>query len=250
MPDILGYILLTFFLILFGIFFVVIIAFLVGTGKSHHKRTDDQKRQSETESEKEWDDDPLTEREWFGKVGEDHVADMLSRIVSEYQGKAFDDFTFMDENGYSSNIDHILVCGGGVFIIETKANRGSISGWKNDMYWYAEKEYSQESKAFRNPILQNQGHINHLRRMFKVNPPKMISMIIFPEASSLRNVDSNLVYDIPSAYAYIVEQIQNKEYKPGFINRISSQLQSIKNQYGISLKEHKANILDKYQDQD
>ena len=78
----------------------------------------------------------------------------------------------------------------------------------------------------------------------------MISMIIFPEASSLRNVDSNLVYDISSAYAYIVEQIQNKEYKPGFINRISSQLQSIKNQYGISLKEHKANIRDKYQDWD
>ncbi|QOS39385.1 NERD domain-containing protein [Treponema rectale] len=251
MPDILGYILLAFFLILFGIFFVVIIAILVSTGKSHHKRTDDQKRQSESESDEEWDDDyPLTQREWFGKVGENHVADMLSRIVSEYQGKAFDDFTFMDENGHSSNIDHILVCGGGVFVIETKANRGSIFGWKNDMYWYAEKGYSQESKTFKNPILQNQGHINHLRRMFKVNPPKMISMIIFPEASSLRNVDSNLVYDIPSAYAYIVEQIRNKEYKPGFINRISSQLQSIKNQYGISLEEHKANIRDKYQDQD
>ena len=87
MPDILGFILLVFFLILFGILFVVIIAILVGTGKSHHKRTDDQKRQSETEGEEEWDDDyPLTQREWFGKVGENRVANMLSRIVSEYQG--------------------------------------------------------------------------------------------------------------------------------------------------------------------
>ncbi len=38
--------------------------------------------------------------------------------------------------------------------------------------WYALKEEWQDDKDFRNPIEQNQGHINHLKRMFKIILPR------------------------------------------------------------------------------
>lgn len=130
------------------------------------------------------------EQEAFGKAGEDYVASMLEDLANSYDGYVFNDFTFMDQKGYSTNIDHIFVCTGGIFIIETKSYKGFIYGNDTDDMWYQEKEEWQDDKEFKNPVKQNQGHINHLRRMMESNPPKMISMIIFPTADSLRHVDS------------------------------------------------------------
>lgn len=186
------------------------------------------------------------EQEQFGKAGENYVASMLESIAKNHKAKVFNDYTFMDDNGFSTNIDHILVCQGGVFIIETKSNKGYIYGNDSTDKWYAEKEEWQEDKVFKNPVKQNQGHINHLRRMFKNTPPKMISMIIFPAAGSLLHVNSKYVYYSRDARNYILEKISEAKYSPQFVDRISNQLKDIIDEYGITTEEHKYNINNRF----
>ena len=65
---------------------------------------------------------------------------MLNSIASSYKTYVFNDFTFMDDNGYSTNIDYILVCQGVVFVIEIKSNKGFIYGNDNDEKWFAQKQ--------------------------------------------------------------------------------------------------------------
>lgn len=191
----------------------------------------------------EWD---KYQQERFGQLGEEYVADMLQDIVDDNKAYLFNDYTFIDENGYSTNIDHILVCVGGIFIIETKSNKGIIYGDDDSEYWHAEKEAWQEDKEFKNPVKQNQGHINHLRRMFKNNPPKMYSLIIFPAVDSIDNVNSKFAYDVDSAHDFIYEKINESNYSEQFVNRIYNDLKDIIDTYGISIEEHKRNLRNKH----
>lgn len=218
-----------------GIFTLVcIILVLVDDYKSKHH--------SNGQSYTTYYDYDRVEQEQFGKAGERYVAKMLENIARFNKATVFNDYTFIDDKGYSTNIDHILVCQGGVFVIETKSNKGIIVGHESSENWGAKKEDWQDDKIFRNPVLQNQGHINHLRRMFKTNPPKMISMIIFPAADSLEYVDASCVYDVSGAEDFILEKIAEGKYSPEFVDRITNQLQDIIDEYGITLEEHRANI--------
>ena len=70
--------------------------------------------------------------ESFGKSAEEYVSSYLQDIVNECGGYLFNDYCFEDDDGYSSQIDHILITRGGVFVIETKANKGTIYGDIND----------------------------------------------------------------------------------------------------------------------
>ena len=50
------------------------------------------------------------EQERFGKAGEEYVSSMLGVIQQNYKSYIFNDYTFKDDKGYSSNIDHIFIC--------------------------------------------------------------------------------------------------------------------------------------------
>ena|GEM_PF-5493551 len=174
----------------------------------------------------------------FGKKGEEYVAEMLEEVAVKYNGYVFNNFTFKDEEGYSADIDHILVCVGGLFVIETKSNKGVIFGDKDEEEWCAQKNDWQSDKVFRNPIKQNNGHINHLRKMLGKTSPAMISMIIFPFAESISNVDNSFVYDLDSAREYIIDMIDEGNYSSQFVERVKIRLSDIQEKYGISLEEH------------
>lgn len=176
-----------------------------------------------------------------GKAGENYVASYLSGLASTYNGYLFNDYCFEDEEGFSTEIDHILITRGGVFVVETKTNKGIIYGNKEDDYWECIKKEYQDDKILNNPLIQNQGHINHLRRMFGRNAPKMQSIIIFPIAD-ISNLDIDNVYDINAAMAAIKELTIQAKYSQDFVNIINNQLKSIKDRYGISKERHIQNI--------
>ena len=189
-----------------------------------------------------WDQQEIN---YVGQEGENYVAKNLANLASNYNGFLFNDFCFEDEEGYSTEIDHILITRGGVFVIETKTNKGTIYGDKDDEYWDCIKKEYQEDKKLKNPIIQNQGHINHLRRVFGKNAPKMLSIIIFPIAD-VSNIDSNLVYDLDDAIAAIKNMTDAAKYSQEFVNRVNNQLIMIRDQYGISKQRHIDNINKKY----
>lgn len=186
-----------------------------------------------------------SEKERFGKLGENYVSKHLEIIINELGGYLYNDFCFEDEKGYSTEIDHILITRGGIFIIETKTNKGIIFGDKDDKYWVSIKKEYQEDKSIKNPIIQNNGHINHLKRMFKNYPPKMISIIIFPLAD-ISNINSNLVYNLNDAISYIIKLTMTNKYSIQYVERINKQILDIKSRYSISKEKHIENINKKY----
>ncbi len=235
-------------IIVFILILIIIIVAVANSsnGSSEYKNHNNSSNTYEPRILPKQDDLDKYQQERFGKLGEEYVADMLQKIVDNNKAYLFNDYTFIDEYGYSTNIDHILICVGGIFIIETKSNKGIIYGDDNSEFWYAEKGAWQDDKQFKNPVKQNQGHINHLRKMFKNNPPKMFSLIIFPTADSIDNVDSKFAYDIDSAYEFIIEKINESKYSDQFINRTYNDFKDIIDTYGISIEEHKRNIRNKY----
>ncbi len=190
--------------------------------------------------------DDEREKERFGELGEEYVANVLKQLTNDNKAYSFNNFIIEYKEGHSIEIDHILICLGGVFIIETKSNKGIIFGDDNDEMWYARKKDWQEDKRFKNPVKQNQGHIYHLKKMFKNNPPRMYSIIIFPAAESINNVNSKYVYDVDSACKFIADKINEAKYSTQFVDRIYKELNDIKNTYGITIEEHKRNISNKY----
>ena len=178
--------------------------------------------------------------------GEKLVSQMLSDIIKTYNGYLFNNFTFIDDNGFSTNIDQIFLSRGGLFIIETKSNIGTIYG--NDSYevWEARIKGRKSNKLFKNPIKQNKKHINHLLFMLKNNSLKMNSMIIFPLADSIYNVVSGFVYDLCSAKKFIIDKTKEERYSKEVIDEMYFRLNEVKNIHGISLEEHRVNIKNKY----
>lgn len=185
------------------------------------------------------------EKQRFGKLGENYVSKHLEIIINEFGGYLYNDFCFEDEKGYSTEIDHILITRGGIFIIETKTNKGTIYGNKDDEYWVSRKKEYQEDKSIKNPIIQNNGHINHLKRMFKNYPPKMISVIIFPLAD-ISNINSNVVFNLNDAIDYIIKLTKSNKYSIQYVEKINKQILDIKSKYSISKEKHIKNINKKY----
>lgn len=183
----------------------------------------------------------------YGDIGEKIVGQRLEEIVNTYGGYLYNDFCFEDEYGFSSQIDHILITLGGVFIIETKNMVGTIYGDKDAEQWRCIKYQNGNiyEKMIGNPIIQNQGHINHLRDMFASIPPKMTSMVIFVD-TDISYIDSNQVYNLPDAIRYIEEMTINSKRSREYVERINDQIRDIQCKYSIPIERHIENIKNRY----
>ncbi len=183
----------------------------------------------------------------YGDIGEKIVGQRLESIVNTYGGYLYNDFCFEDEYGFSSQIDHILITLGGVFIIETKNMVGTVYGDKDAERWRCIKYQNGNiyEKMIGNPIIQNQGHINHLRDMFASIPPKMTSMVIFVD-TDISYIDSNLVYNLPDAIRYIEEMTINSKRSREYVERINDQIRDIQSKYSIPIERHIENIRNRY----
>lgn len=64
---------------------------------------------------------------------EELVANELEKLVKDNKGYLINNLCFKDKEGYSSEIDHILITKAGVFVIKTKSNYGKIYGNENNI---------------------------------------------------------------------------------------------------------------------
>ena len=95
-----------------------------------------------------------------GTIGESIVSMRLRKLKA-------DEYTVIDNlllktGEKTCQIDHVIVSIYGIFVIETKNYKGWIHGNEEAQYW-KQTIYEHKSK-FYNPIRQNQGHINTLRK--------------------------------------------------------------------------------------
>jgi hypothetical protein len=98
------------------------------------------------------------------------------------------------KNGNTTEIDLVMICNFGIFVIESKNYSGWIFGNDNSRTWTQTLPNGQKNK-FYNPIMQNKTHINALKRLLELDINIFYSYIIFSERCELKNVritDSNV----------------------------------------------------------
>ena len=169
------------------------------------------------------------------------VANELEKLVKDNKGYLINNLCFKDEEGYSSEIDHILITKAGVFVIETKSNYGKIYGNENDIMWQSYNKDTNKTKEIINPLLQNKAHINHLRKMFKRNSPKMYSVIIILYRD-ISDIKINNVYHLNDAISYIKNKMSQNIHDDNYVDKIYKLFVNLKNRYEISKEEHNKNV--------
>jgi hypothetical protein len=116
-----------------------------------------------------------------GYLGEKSVVFFLSQLdPSKY--RVINKLMLNNGSG-TSQIDHVVISGFGIFVIETKNYRGWILGSERSDYW-TQVIYKRKEKL-RNPILQNYGHIQALKAALAEFPNlPFISIVTFDGLSS------------------------------------------------------------------
>lgn len=94
--------------------------------------------------------------------------------------------TFYDEQGGTTQIDHILLSPFGIFVIETKNYRGQIFGKEHEPKWT--QRLGQNSYLFQNPLRQNYKHIRVLQDLLQphVKAELFYSVVVFTQNSQIK----------------------------------------------------------------
>lgn len=174
-----------------------------------------------------------------GKMAESLAYHKMLKLSDEYT--IFNDLLFKS-NGYSTQIDHLVVSPFGVFCIETKGYKGWILGGENSEYW-TQSIYGKKFQ-FYNPIKQNDGHVRFLRHLLKcsVDIP-IIPIVVFNNSADLKvNVNEHIVVN-RRRLTHAIEQFKDRVISNDTFDWI---VQTIHNNYTIAdkedIKSHKTNI--------
>lgn len=123
---------------------------------------------------------------------EELVSDILQYNLG--QGYYFYNNLFYQGNGWSMQIDHIVVSPYGIFVIETKGYKGLICGKEDSPDWV--QVLGTNKYSFYNPIMQNHSHCRFLDRILSYNgiQARIISIVVFGDRAELKcNIKNNIV---------------------------------------------------------
>ncbi len=96
----------------------------------------------------------------FGDKAEETVSDTLRE---EFPGGVVLDNVYLKSGRGTTQLDHILICKWGLFVIETKSHNGRIQIEKKEWIQF----YRDKVVRFRSPILQNESHVRALERILQ-----------------------------------------------------------------------------------
>lgn len=117
----------------------------------------------------------------IGRKGERKVSLILHLLSDEYH--VFDD-VYLNINGHSVQIDHIVVSKYGVFVIETKSIKGWIFGTDKSEYWT--KNMYGKKYEFCNPLKQNYYHVKMLQTLLGLPQNKFVPIVVFLKGATLK----------------------------------------------------------------
>ena len=91
---------------------------------------------------------------------------------------------FININGFTHQIDHVIVSCYGIFSIETKQYNGYITGSKYDKNWV--RHINSKVLYYVNPIRQNYGHVKALSELLKLDEKKIFNIVCIPSNAKLK----------------------------------------------------------------
>lgn len=127
---------------------------------------------------------PITRGEW----SERRV--ILSLLKGGIPPNAiFHDLYIQKPGGEYTQVDVVAATKAGLIVFEVKDYSGWIFGNGHQKYWTKILAYGKEKHRFYNPVMQNAGHIQAIRRCLPQNPDIPIySVIVFFGSCELKNI--------------------------------------------------------------
>lgn len=99
----------------------------------------------------------------------------------------FHDLYVTKKNGNFSQIDLVMLTDVGLIVFEVKDYNGWIYGRGNESKWTKVLAYGRSKYRFYNPIIQNQNHIDELKKIIEEDIP-FYSVIVFYGNCKLKDV--------------------------------------------------------------
>lgn len=140
------------------------------------------------------------EREWitwgYNRIEQNNGEALVRQSLKEYckskEAHVLNCVTVRLEDGSTTQIDHILVCTRGVFVIETKHYSGWIFGDSKARRWT--KVLFRDKYTFQNPLHQNLKHVKAIQRVLDfVNPKHIHNIVVFSGDALLQTVQDDRV---------------------------------------------------------
>ena len=120
------------------------------------------------------------------KTGDREVRLFLSGLPDRYKTLSG---LILNVSRAAFRIDHVVVSPDGIFIIVTKHHEGSISGSGKGQYWT--HTLNNKKARFYNPVWQNRGNIEAVKKILKDYPDSVYSSIVgFSRRADLTEVSS------------------------------------------------------------
>lgn len=172
-----------------------------------------------------------------GNEGEWRVAKVLQQIAGA-DGKVINNFIFEGART-SVQIDHILLCNFGVFVIETKNYSGTIYGDESHKDWLQFFPNSDKREKFHNPLKQNAGHIYNLKKILPAGTP-VYGVVVFVQ-NNVQHVTAEGVTGLNELWVEINKKNHGKVFTEMQIAKIYQVLCERMNTQ-ISEEEHIQNV--------
>ncbi|MCB2222516.1 MAG: NERD domain-containing protein [Bacteroidetes bacterium] len=171
-----------------------------------------------------------------GKVGEAKVSWKLKRLSSR-KYKVINNL-LIGNKSRSSQTDHILISSYGIFVIETKHYKGWIFGHENSDTW-SQTLYNKKY-TFRNPILQNWGHINTLKTLlFEFPHVPYFPIIVFSGKAKLKKITSKVPVITRNKLIRTIKKNSTSEYlSKEEVNQIYQKLVRLKSARKVTKRSH------------
>ena len=126
----------------------------------------------------------------LGKYGEYLIYKKLHKFEKDLGAKFLFNVYIPKDNGETTEIDVLMISSKGIFVFESKNYSGWIFGNESRYYWtqvLPKGKGRSNKEKFYNPIMQNNGHIKHLKLLVGEEIP-MYSIITFSERCTLKEI--------------------------------------------------------------
>ena len=151
-----------------------------------------------------------------GIEGEKKVKKILKKLPKEYI--VLNDL-FINYKDRFAQIDHVILCSKGIFVIETKNYSGKIYGDSYSKYWI--QIFNGRKNKFYSPIWQNKTHVNAIKFLLKdYKYVPIYSVILFCGKCNIKKVKSD---------GSVIHTNKLKKYIKGFKSEVFIENEQIMN---------------------
>ena len=182
-------------------------------------------------------------KESKGRLGERAVDSIFrSAIFGKGERYIINNVIFETPDKATHQIDHIVIYRTGVFCIETKNLRGTVSGTRESPAW---RVYNYgTSYDIQNPITQNKGHVKVLSE-FLGNHYEVHSIVVLVRGNKPQDVGED-VLNLQELRDYVKNYPCEEELSSEEMKRIFACIKDYKDDGVISDKEHIENVKNRH----